>query len=154
MDGSTVLQTAKDMVAVQKNLNSLNTFITNQGEKTEVDKKITEIRTAIANISVEPAKTALNAKLAEVSKPYLDKVAQEAQKAAASASTGTTPPQSSSSNSSSSTKTATATQSSTVTLNVPYVSQLTPTYEPMGCEGASLLMALKYKGYTNFFVLV
>jgi uncharacterized protein YvpB len=37
----------------------------------------------------------------------------------------------------------------TVTLKVPYVSQLTPTYAPMGCEGASLLMALKYKGYTK-----
>lgn len=36
-----------------------------------------------------------------------------------------------------------------VKLNVPFVSQLTPTYAPMGCEGASLLMALKYKGYTN-----
>ena len=43
----------------------------------------------------------------------------------------------------------TAVQSSTVTINVPYVSQLTPTYAPMGCEGASLLMALKYKGYTK-----
>lgn len=38
---------------------------------------------------------------------------------------------------------------SKVELNVPYVSQLTPTYAPMGCEGASLLMALKDKGYTN-----
>lgn len=37
----------------------------------------------------------------------------------------------------------------TKVLNVPYVSQLTPTYAPMGCEGASLLMALKYKGYTK-----
>ncbi|MDQ6597782.1 hypothetical protein E2K98_25260 [Bacillus salipaludis] len=37
----------------------------------------------------------------------------------------------------------------TVKLNVPYVSQLTPTYAPFGCEGASLLMALKYKGYTS-----
>lgn len=36
-----------------------------------------------------------------------------------------------------------------ITLNVPFVSQLTPTYAPMGCEGASLLMGLQYKGYTN-----
>ena len=36
-----------------------------------------------------------------------------------------------------------------VVLNVPFVSQLTPTYAPMGCEGASLLMGLQYKGYTN-----
>jgi uncharacterized protein YvpB len=43
----------------------------------------------------------------------------------------------------------TTTPAATVALNVPYVSQLTPTYAPMGCEGASLLMALKYKGYTN-----
>lgn len=47
------------------------------------------------------------------------------------------------------TSTTTAAQSSTVTLNVPYISQLTPTYAPFGCEGASLLMALKYKGYTK-----
>lgn len=36
-----------------------------------------------------------------------------------------------------------------VKLNVPFISQLTPTNAPMGCEGASLLMALKYKGKTN-----
>lgn len=36
-----------------------------------------------------------------------------------------------------------------VVLNVPFVSQLTPTYAPMGCEGASLLMGLQYKGYTS-----
>ncbi|RHW33495.1 hypothetical protein D1B33_15750 [Lysinibacillus yapensis] len=38
---------------------------------------------------------------------------------------------------------------SPVVLDVPFVSQLTPTYTPLGCEGASLLMALKYKGYTD-----
>lgn len=36
-----------------------------------------------------------------------------------------------------------------VVLNVPFVSQLTPTYAPMGCEGASLLMGIQYKGYTS-----
>ena len=36
-----------------------------------------------------------------------------------------------------------------VVLNVPFVSQLTPTYAPMGCEGASLLMGLQYKSYTS-----
>jgi uncharacterized protein YvpB len=153
-DGSTVLQTAKAMVGVQKNLSSLNSFI-NQGNKTEINKKMTEIKTAIAAISVEPAKTALNARLAKVSKPYIDKIAQEARKAqeaqkvAAKITTGTTTSKSSSSTPSSSTKTLAVTQSPTVTLNVPYVSQLTPTYAPMGCEGASLLMGLKYKGYTN-----
>lgn len=38
---------------------------------------------------------------------------------------------------------------STVKLNVPYKSQLTPTYAPFGCEGVSLLMGLTYKGYTK-----
>lgn len=38
---------------------------------------------------------------------------------------------------------------SPVVLAVPFISQLTPTYAPLGCEGASLLMALKYKGYTD-----
>jgi uncharacterized protein YvpB len=156
-DSTTVLQNAKAMAAVQKNLGSLTTLI-NQGNKTEIDKKMTEIKSAIAGIQVEPAKTALNAKLSEVSKPYLDKIAQEAKKVAeakkaqeaqkvAASATGTTAPKSPSP--SSSTKTLAATQSPVVTLNVPYVSQLTPTYAPMGCEGASLLMGLKYKGYTN-----
>jgi uncharacterized protein YvpB len=34
-------------------------------------------------------------------------------------------------------------------LDVPYVSQLTPTYAPVGCEPASMLMALKSKGLTD-----
>jgi uncharacterized protein YraI len=34
-------------------------------------------------------------------------------------------------------------------LEVPYVSQLTPTYAPVGCEPASMLMALKSKGLTD-----
>lgn len=34
-------------------------------------------------------------------------------------------------------------------LTVPYISQYAPVYAPMGCEGASLLMALQYKGYTG-----
>ncbi|MBK3495284.1 C39 family peptidase [Viridibacillus sp. YIM B01967] len=38
---------------------------------------------------------------------------------------------------------------SSKTLKVPFVSQLSPVNAPFGCEGASLLMALKYKGYTN-----
>ncbi|HEY2420319.1 MAG TPA: hypothetical protein VGI04_02830, partial [Neobacillus sp.] len=49
-DGTTTLQNAKDMVAVQKSLGDLTTYIANQGEKAEIDKKITEIKTAIANI--------------------------------------------------------------------------------------------------------
>ena len=32
------------------------------------------------------------------------------------------------------------------TLNVPYHSQLTPVYAPVGCEATALLMALQYKG--------
>lgn len=35
------------------------------------------------------------------------------------------------------------------TLTIPYVNQYAPVYAPMGCEGASLLMALQYKGYTG-----
>jgi uncharacterized protein YvpB len=156
-DGSTVLQTAKNMASVQKGLSSLPELI-NKGNKSQIDQKLTEIKTAVTGISVEPAKTTLNAKLAEVTKPYLDKIAQdakklaeakkiaeakkvqEAQKVAASATTASK---------SLTTNTTASTQPSTVTLNVPYVSQLTPTYAPMGCEGASLLMGLKYKGYTN-----
>lgn len=34
-------------------------------------------------------------------------------------------------------------------IGIPYVNQYSPVYAPMGCEGASLLMALKYKGYTS-----
>lgn len=34
-------------------------------------------------------------------------------------------------------------------LTIPYVNQYAPVYAPMGCEGASLLMALQYKGYTG-----
>ena len=33
--------------------------------------------------------------------------------------------------------------------NVPYISQLKPVYAPNGCEGASLLMGLQAKGYTD-----
>lgn len=36
-----------------------------------------------------------------------------------------------------------------VKLDVPYINQKSPIYAPMGCEGASLLMALKYKGVNN-----
>lgn len=36
-----------------------------------------------------------------------------------------------------------------VVLSGPYVSQLHPVYAPMGFEGASLLMGLKYKGYAK-----
>lgn len=42
-----------------------------------------------------------------------------------------------------------AASAETVKLNVPYKSQLTPVYAPFGCEGASLLMGLTYKGYTK-----
>ncbi|MGE7925484.1 C39 family peptidase [Viridibacillus arvi] len=38
---------------------------------------------------------------------------------------------------------------SSKTLKVPFVSQLSPVNAPFGCEGASLLMALKYKGYSK-----
>ncbi|MBW8382731.1 MAG: C39 family peptidase, partial [Youngiibacter sp.] len=34
-------------------------------------------------------------------------------------------------------------------IGIPYVNQYSPVYAPMGCEGASLLMALKYKGYAS-----
>lgn len=34
-------------------------------------------------------------------------------------------------------------------IGIPYVNQYSPVYAPMGCEGASLLMALRYKGYTS-----
>lgn len=34
-------------------------------------------------------------------------------------------------------------------LNTPYVSQLSPVYAVVGCEGASLLMGLKAKGYAS-----
>lgn len=34
-------------------------------------------------------------------------------------------------------------------LEVPYVSQLNPTYAPVGCEPASMLMALKSKGFAD-----
>lgn len=34
-------------------------------------------------------------------------------------------------------------------IGIPYVNQYSPVYAPMGCEGASLLMALKHKGYTS-----
>jgi uncharacterized protein YraI len=34
-------------------------------------------------------------------------------------------------------------------LDVPYVSQLNPTYAPVGCEPASMLMALKSKGFAD-----
>jgi len=34
-------------------------------------------------------------------------------------------------------------------LKIPYINQYSPLYAPMGCEGASLLMALQYKGYTS-----
>ncbi|MBQ0140114.1 MAG: C39 family peptidase [Kurthia sp.] len=44
---------------------------------------------------------------------------------------------------------ATTTTKTTVKLDMPYKSQLTPVYAPFGCEGVSLLMALHYKGYTN-----
>lgn len=36
-----------------------------------------------------------------------------------------------------------------VKLDVPYVNQKKPLYAPMGCEGASILMCLKYKNATN-----
>lgn len=36
-----------------------------------------------------------------------------------------------------------------VKIVVPYINQKKPVYTPMGCEGASLLMALKYKGVNN-----
>lgn len=42
-----------------------------------------------------------------------------------------------------------ASSAKTVKLNIPYKSQLTPVYAPFGCEGASLLMGLTYKGYTK-----
>ena len=35
------------------------------------------------------------------------------------------------------------------TIKVPYINQYSPVYAPMGCEGASLLMAMQYKNYTN-----
>lgn len=34
-------------------------------------------------------------------------------------------------------------------LNLPYINQYSPVYAPMGCEGASLLMALQYKESTS-----
>jgi len=34
-------------------------------------------------------------------------------------------------------------------LDVPYISQYHPLDAPFGCEGTSLLMALRYKGYSN-----
>ncbi|HIX43756.1 MAG TPA: C39 family peptidase [Candidatus Kurthia intestinigallinarum] len=34
-------------------------------------------------------------------------------------------------------------------LNVPYISQYRPLDAPFGCEGTSLLMALRYKGYND-----
>lgn len=36
-------------------------------------------------------------------------------------------------------------QEKKMVLDIPYVNQYSPTYAPFGCEGASLLMALKYK---------
>ncbi|WP_146551962.1 C39 family peptidase [Rummeliibacillus sp. SL167] len=36
-----------------------------------------------------------------------------------------------------------------ISLNVPYINQLKPVYAPFGCEGASLLQALRYKGYAK-----
>lgn len=36
-----------------------------------------------------------------------------------------------------------------VELDVPYLNQYSPLDAPFGCEGASLLMALRYKGYTD-----
>ena len=35
------------------------------------------------------------------------------------------------------------------TIKVPYINQYAPLYAPMGCEGASLLMAMQYKNYTS-----
>lgn len=43
----------------------------------------------------------------------------------------------------------TADHYSEMTLSVPYINQYDPLYAPMGCEGATLLMALQYKGYTK-----
>ena len=34
-------------------------------------------------------------------------------------------------------------------INIPYINQYAPVYAPMGCEGASLLMALQFKGSTG-----
>ncbi|WP_312649269.1 SH3 domain-containing protein [Proteiniclasticum sp.] len=34
-------------------------------------------------------------------------------------------------------------------ISIPYVNQYAPVYAPMGCEGASLLMALQFKGSTS-----
>ena len=36
-----------------------------------------------------------------------------------------------------------------VVLNVPYISQVSPVYAPVGCEGAAALMGLKYQGYAK-----
>jgi uncharacterized protein YvpB len=36
-----------------------------------------------------------------------------------------------------------------VSLKVPYINQLKPIYAPFGCEGASLLQALQFKGYAK-----
>lgn len=36
-----------------------------------------------------------------------------------------------------------------IKLDVPYINQKKPVYAPMGCEGASMLMGLEYKGITN-----
>lgn len=37
----------------------------------------------------------------------------------------------------------------TVELNLPYISQVTPVYAPVGCEPISLLMGLRYRGYAK-----
>lgn len=36
-----------------------------------------------------------------------------------------------------------------ISLKVPYINQLKPLYAPFGCEGASLLQALQFKGYAK-----
>lgn len=36
-----------------------------------------------------------------------------------------------------------------IKIDVPYVNQKKPVYAPEGCEGASMLMGLKYRGITN-----
>lgn len=37
----------------------------------------------------------------------------------------------------------------TVELDLPYISQVTPVYAPVGCEPISLLMGLRYRGYAK-----
>jgi len=43
----------------------------------------------------------------------------------------------------------TVTNYSEKVLTIPYINQYSPVYAPMGCEGASLLMALQFKGSTS-----